>query len=294
MSPARRGGLRSEGGDEDGGEPEPEPLVPGVARALSPLVRRIVAPNPGIMTGPGTNTYLVGIDEVVVVDPGPADPDHLDAIVGCGGDRIRWIAVTHTHPDHAPGALGLKERTGAEVLGFSSRDGFRAERRLRDGDVIDATEFRLKAVHTPGHASNHLCYLLPEERMLLSGDHIMDGSTVVIRPPDGDMAAYLDSLERLRSLRLRSIAPGHGRLIEDPAAVIDWYVAHRLEREAKVLDALSARGPATVDELVPVVYADVDPERFDIARHSLHAHLRKLASEGRAQGRGLRGRWSAT
>ena len=108
------------------------------------------------------------------------------------------------------------------------------------------------------------------------------------------MAAYLDSLERLRSLRLRSIAPGHVRLIEDPAAVIDWYVAHRLEREAKVLDALSARGPATVDELVPVVYADVDPERFDIARHSLHAHLRKLASEGRAQGRGLRGRWSAT
>ncbi len=276
---------------DDDAPVEPPPLVPGVARALSPLVRRIVAPNPGLMTGPGTNTYLVGIDEVVVVDPGPDDAGHLDAIVGCGGDRIRWIVVTHTHPDHAPGAAGLKERTGAEVLGWGAKDGFKPDRRIRDGHTIEATEFRLKAIHTPGHASNHLCFLLPEERMLLSGDHIMGGSTVVIRPPDGDMAAYVASLEQLRKLRLRSIAPGHGHLIEDPAATIDWYLAHRAEREAKVLAALTAAGTATIAQLLPVVYDDVDEELLDVARYSLHAHLVKLAAEGRVSGRTLTGKW---
>ena len=275
-------------------EAPPEPMVPGVARALSPMVRRIIAPNPGVMTGPGTNPYLVGIDEIVVVDPGPDDTSHLDAIVGCGGDRIRWIAVTHTHPDHAPGVEGLRERTGAEVLGFGKRDGFKPDRRLGDDDTIEATEFRLRAIHTPGHAANHLCYLVEEERMLLTGDHVMEGSTVVIRPPDGDMADYLASLEKIRKLRLRSIAPGHGRLIEDPAGVLDWYIAHRLEREAKVLGALQDAGTAKVDELVPVVYAEVSEELYPVARYSLWAHLLKLAGEGRAEGRTLTGRWSAT
>lgn len=278
--------------DED--EVPPEPMVPGVARALSPMVRRIIAPNPGPMTGPGTNTYLVGIDEIVVVDPGPDDAGHLDAIVGCGGDRIRWIAVTHTHPDHAPGVEGLRERTGAEVLGFGKRDGFKPDRRLGDGDTIEATEFRLRAVHTPGHAANHLCYLVEEERMLLTGDHVMEGSTVVIRPPDGDMADYLASLEKVRKLRLRSIAPGHGRLIEEPAAVLDWYIAHRLEREAEVLAALQQAGTAKVDDLVPVVYAEVSEDLHPVARYSLWAHLLKLAADGRAEGRTLTGRWSAT
>lgn len=281
-------------GDEDEGPPQPEPIVPGVARALSPMVRRIVAPNPGVMTGPGTNTYLVGIDEIVVVDPGPADDSHLDAIVGCGGDRIRWIAVTHTHPDHSPGAEGLKERTGAEVVGFDRRDGFKPDRRMADGDTVEATEFRLQAIHTPGHASNHLCYLVEEERMLLSGDHIMSGSTVVIKPPDGDMAAYLRSLERLRKLRLRSIGPGHGHVIDKPAEVIDWYIAHRLEREAKVLAALEAAGTAKVDQLVPAVYAEVDEALYPVARYSLWAHLLKLAADGRVEGKTLTGKWTAT
>ena len=132
--------------------PAPKPLVPGVASALSPLVRRILAPNPGVMTGPGTNTYLVGIDEVAVIDPGVDDDAHLDAIVGCGGDRIRWILCTHTHPDHWPGAARLKDRTGAEVLAFDSRDGLEVDREIREGFVIEATEFRLAAVHTTGHA----------------------------------------------------------------------------------------------------------------------------------------------
>jgi len=272
--------------------PAPEPLVPGVARALSPMVRRIVAPNPGLYTGPGTNTYLVGIDEIVVVDPAVDDPSHLDAIIGCGGDRIRWIAVTHTHVDHATGAAALAERTGAEVLGFGAKDGFKPDRRLRDGDVVDSTEFRLRAIHTPGHASNHLCYLVEEERMLLSGDHINSSATVVIRPPDGDMVAYLDSLAALRKLRLRSIAPGHGHLIDKPADTIDWYIEHRNEREAKVLAALTEAGSAKIDQLIPVVYDDVDEERWPIARYSLHAHLLKLAGEGKVSGKTLTGKWS--
>jgi glyoxylase-like metal-dependent hydrolase (beta-lactamase superfamily II) len=276
-------------GDE---EPPPEQLVVGVAKALSPLARRILAPNPSVFTGPGTNTYLVGIDEIAVIDPGPDDDSHLDAIVGCGGDRIRWIVVTHTHPDHSPGVAGLKARTGAEVLAFAARDGLKPDRRIGDGHTIEATEFRLQAIHTPGHASNHLCFLLEEERMLFSGDHIMDGSTVVIRPPDGDMAAYLDSLVRLRTLRLRSIAPGHGRLIPNPREVIDWYIAHRLEREQQVLDVLSELGTAKIDQLVPLVYADVDAERQQIARHSMHAHLLKLAADGKVTGRTLTGKWS--
>jgi len=289
---ARRRVAEADPADALDEAPPPEQLVVGVAKALSPLARRILAPNPGIFTGPGTNTYLVGIDEIVVIDPGPADDAHLDAIVGCGGDRIRWIAVTHTHEDHAPGVAGLKERTGAEVLAFSAKDGLRPDRKIGDGYSIEATEFRLTAVHTPGHASNHLCYLLEEERMLFSGDHIMEGSTVVIRPPDGDMAAYLDSLARLRTLRLKSIAPGHGRLIDKPAEVVDWYLAHRLEREQQVLAALADAGSAKISDLVPVVYADIDEAHQKIAVHSMHAHLLKLAADGKVTGKTLAGKWT--
>jgi glyoxylase-like metal-dependent hydrolase (beta-lactamase superfamily II) len=273
------------------------PLVHGVASALSPLVRRIVAPNPGKMTGPGTNTYLVGIDEIVVVDPGPDDAGHLDAIAGCGGDRIRWIVCTHTHPDHSPGAAGLRERTGAEVRAFEARDGLEIDRPMGDGDRIEATEFVLRAVHTPGHASNHLCFLLEQERMLFSGDHVMDGSTVVISPPDGDMATYLRSLERVRGLRprLRSIAPGHGRLIEDPIDRIDAYLAHRAEREQQVLAKVRADGPVTIPEIVADLYADVRAELHEVAERSVWAHLRKLLDEGLVRGDrdSADGSWSA-
>ena len=260
-------------------------LVPGVARAISPMVRRIVAPNPGVFTGPGTNTYLVGIDEVVVIDPGPdldKDTSHLEAIVGCGSDRIRWILCTHTHPDHSPATAALKDRTGAEVLAFTSNDNLTVDREIGDGFELEGTEFRLRALHTPGHASNHLCYLLEGEQLLFSGDHIMNGSTVVIGPPDGDMAVYLEQLERLRTIRLRAIAPGHGEVIDDPRAKVDEYLAHRRAREAKVVAALSGAGTATIDELLPVVYDDVPEDRHWIAKSSLWAHLRKLADEGAA------------
>jgi glyoxylase-like metal-dependent hydrolase (beta-lactamase superfamily II) len=274
---------------------QPKPIVHGVASALSPLVRRIVANNPGHMTGPGTNTYLVGIDEIVVIDPGPDDAGHLDAIAGCGGDRIRWIVCTHTHVDHFPGVAGLKKRTGAEVLAFDARDGLSIDRSLGDGDRIEATEFVLRAIHTPGHASNHLCFLLEQERMLFSGDHIMEGSTVVIRPPDGDMAAYLQQLERLKALRprLKSIAPGHGHLIDKPAAKIDDYLQHRAMREGQVLELLEASGPVKVDDIVAKLYTDIPEDLVPMAAGTVWAHLLKLKTEGRAKGTGPDKSWSA-
>ena len=251
-------------------------LSPGVASAISPLVRRIVAPNSGPLTGAGTNTYLIGVDEIVVVDPGPAIAGHVDAIVGCGGDRIRWIAVTHAHDDHSAAAASLADRTGAELLAFGT---------VEDGFELEATEFRLLAMHTPGQSPDHLCFLLEEERMLFSGDTVIDGSTVTIAPPGGDMVAYLASLERLtsRRLRLRTIAPGHGHLIEDPAARLAGYLAHRLEREAAVLAALEA-GAATVDQVVDAVYVDLHATLREAAAGTVHAHLLKLAAEGRATG----------
>jgi glyoxylase-like metal-dependent hydrolase (beta-lactamase superfamily II) len=273
--------------------PERKPIVPGVASALSPLVRRIVANNPGPMTGPGTNTYLVGIDEIVVIDPGPDDPEHLDAIAGCGGDRIRWIVCTHTHVDHWPGVAGLKDRTGAEVLAFDARDGLAIDRPMADGDPIEATEFVLRAVHTPGHAPNHLCYLLEQERMLFSGDHIMEGSTVVIRPPDGDMGAYLEQLERLKAWRprLRSIAPGHGYLIEQPVAKIDEYLDHRRQREQQVLDCVK-NGTTSVKKIVAALYPDLIDELIPMAEGTVWAHLLHLKAQGKVSGKSQGGRWA--
>lgn len=260
-------------------------LVPDVPVSVAKLVRRVLCGNPGPMTGPGTNTYLVGIDEVAVIDPGPDDADHLDAIAAAGGGRIRWILCTHTHSDHSPGAAGLKERTGAEVLAFADLDGLVCDRHLVDGDTVEGTEFTLRAVHTPGHASNHLCFLLERDRMLFAGDHVMDGSTVVINPPDGDMAAYLASIERLLawSPRLRSIAPAHGHLIEDPQAKLREYLEHRLDRERQVVDGLDAAGgPIGTQGLVEKIYVDVPEFLHPMARRSVWAHLRKLAHDGRA------------
>jgi len=253
--------------------------------ALATGLVRVTAPNPGMMTGPGTNSYLVGTAEVAVVDPGPDEASHVDALVEAGQQRIRWIVVTHTHPDHAPAAAPLAERTGAEVLGFGPRDGFVPDRSVGEGFELAGDDFCLRALHTPGHASNHLCWLLEGERVLFSGDHVMQGSTVVIAPPDGDMAAYLRSLRVLLDLDppLRAIAPGHGSLIEDPAAAVSAVVAHRLDRERAVTRALSAAGRARVDDLLPVVYADVHEALYPVARYSLWAHLRKLASDGLAR-----------
>lgn len=276
-------------------------LEPGVAVEVTPLVRRVLAPNPGVMTGPGTNTYLIGDGDgpLAVIDPGPANDAHLDAVAAAGQGRIRWILATHTHIDHSPGAAGLRERTGAPVYGFgppppaargvAGLEGhdweFRPDQRVGDGWQLPDAPFALSALHTPGHASNHLCFVLEYRgRLLFSGDQIMAGSTVVIAPPDGDMAIYLESLERLRGEGIDWIAPGHGDLLEDPAAVLDSYVAHRREREAAILGALREAGRTGVEQLVAAVYVDVPADRHPIARYSVWAHLRKLAAEGLVRG----------
>jgi glyoxylase-like metal-dependent hydrolase (beta-lactamase superfamily II)/8-oxo-dGTP pyrophosphatase MutT (NUDIX family) len=270
-------------------------LAPGRAVRLSERVWRVTAPNGSVMTGPGTNTYFVGAPgghAWAVIDPGPDDASHVAAILGAAPGPIRWIFATHTHKDHSPAAAALKERTDAPLLGRVARHpewqdaGFVPDRVLSHGDRVTlGAGTTLRVVHTPGHASNHLCYLLEEERTLFTGDHVMQGSTVVINPPDGDMAEYLDSLRALLGEDLVWLAPGHGFLIERPADAIERLIRHRLAREARVVDALRATGPIDVDGLLPVVYGDVSQRLWPVARRSLTAHLLKLAAEGRAQER---------
>jgi glyoxylase-like metal-dependent hydrolase (beta-lactamase superfamily II) len=267
-----------------------EEIVPGKVVQLSALVQRLTAPNPGVMTGPGTNAYIIGTDQLALIDPGPESAPHLAAMMEAVGKRLKWILCTHTHLDHSPAARALKQETHAQVLGYGTvpDDGrqdraFAPDRALRDGDVLDCGEFRLRAVHTPGHASNHLCYLLEGERWLFTGDHIMQGSTVVISPPDGDMIAYLGALERLLTLDIAVVAPGHGHLIDKPHDEVRRLIAHRMKREQKVLDALRRAGSGTLDDLVPLAYDDVPRAIHPVAKRSLHAHLIKLADEGRAR-----------
>jgi glyoxylase-like metal-dependent hydrolase (beta-lactamase superfamily II) len=263
-------------------------LIPGVAIPVAPGVRRLVAPNPGMMTGPGTNTYLLGDDEVAVIDPGPRIDAHVEAIQALSPGTIRWILVTHTHPDHSPAAAPLAEATGASLIGMPAPEGkvqdrsFVPDRLLGDGDRLETGEFVVRAVYTPGHASNHLCYRHEGLRWLFTGDHIMSGSTVVIDPPDGNMKHYIESLQRLRSTELAALLPGHGPLIEDPDEAIDWLIEHRLKRESRALAALELHPGLTLRELTPFVYEDVDPKLHRLASRSLLAHLLKLQVENRA------------
>jgi glyoxylase-like metal-dependent hydrolase (beta-lactamase superfamily II)/8-oxo-dGTP pyrophosphatase MutT (NUDIX family) len=268
-------------------------IQPGLPKRLDRHVRRVTAPNPGVMTGPGTNTYLVGESEIAVIDPGPALDSHiakiLEAGAGRNGSRIRWILTTHTHLDHSPASAALKAATGAQVLGHRAPAGasqdqaYAPDRIPADGERLALGNFHLRAIHTPGHASNHLCYLLEETRMLFTGDHVMQGSTVVINPPDGDMRAYLASLDKLLAVDIAIIAPGHGYLIGAPHSEVKRLVAHRLAREAKVTAALVRLGVATLEELVAQVYDDVSPKLHPVAMRSLAAHLDKLVAEGRAR-----------
>lgn len=261
------------------------PDMPAFAK-LAPGVRRIVAPNPSMMTGPGTNTYLVGGNQVAVIDPGPAIAEHIQNIVEKSMTCLKWILVTHTHPDHSPGVVSLAKKTGAEVLGIPAPDGqhqdktFSPTRILSDSDVLETDEFKIEAVHTPGHASNHLCYRHAGLNWLFTGDHVIDGSTVVIDPPDGNMKHYIESLQKCKALDCEALAPGHGEVIRGPAAAIDWIIDHRLEREAKVLAAIDTNSNLTTQELVPHVYQDVDLMLHGWAERSLLAHVLKLEADG--------------
>ena len=260
----------------------------GEVKVLSQRVRRIVAPNPGPMTGPGTNTYVVGETDLVVVDPGPAEPSHIDAILNCVGDRLRYIACTHTHPDHSPAAAVLADATGATLVGRTTADdrhqdlSFQPASQIEDDECVTGEGWTLRAIRTPGHVDNHVCYLLDEEGVVFAGDHIMNGSTVVIVPPGGNMAHYIASLRRLLDYDVKVVAPGHGELIPDCRGEVEKLVRHRLLREAKVVSALSDQAQS-LDDLVVTVYDDVDPMMHEWAKLSLLAHLIKLEDERRTR-----------
>jgi len=265
---------------------QPEEVV-----QISPLIRRITAGNASVFTGPGTNTYLIGNEEVTVLDPGPAMDSHIDAITSAKG-KIKQIVVTHTHPDHSPGVRLLQERMDVPAYGMLTETSkgqdrsFNPDKILKDGDTFEETEFTLKVVHTPGHASNHLCYILEEEEFIFTGDHIMNGSTVVIGPPDGNMKQYLDSLEKLKQFKLSKIAPGHGEVLDSPHEVAEWIINHRLQREGKVAEALKEATKGNPESLVARVYDDVDSSLFPIAKASLLAHLIKLEEDNIASKEG--------
>ncbi len=273
-------------------------LTPDVPSALSPLVRRVVANNPSLMTGPGTNTYLVGIDEVAVIDPGPDLASHVDAIIGASmRERVRWVLLTHTHPDHWPAAAELAQKTGALVGGFGTfpkadEVTLQLDLVLADGDTVDGTEFRLEALHTPGHAPNHLCFWLDEERVLFTGDHVLNGTTTVVNPQrGGDMREYLASLERLRKLkRVARICPGHGDVIDDPTSVLDEYVAHRKLRERQILKLLKEQ-PRTINKIVQALYTDTPDGLIEMAQKQVYAHLIKLKADGKVTGSGVKASW---
>ena len=262
-------------------------LASGTAIAIATNVRRLVAGNPGLMTGPGTNTYLFGAREIAVLDPGPPDDAHLQRILEVAGAPIRWVIATHTHGDHSPLAKRLAQTTGAELIGVPPPlDGrqdmtFAPDRVPADGEVLQLGDSRLVAIRTPGHASNCVCYLHEEAGMLFSGDHVLEGVSPVILPPDGDMADYLSSLEKLMDLNFNRIAPGHGGVIDNGKQTLSLLRKHRMMRESKVISALRAAHNATLESLTPRVYDDVPPDRHKWAQLTLEAHLIKLLNEKR-------------
>ncbi len=278
--------------DPDGQGQAAYEIVPGRRVRLSAHVWRLTAPNASAMTGPGTNAYFVGTEggDCALIDPGPDDPVHVQALLDQAPGRVTMVLVTHSHRDHSPAAATIAARTGSPVLGrlASHREShdasFSPARELQHGERLRfGPGATLRVLHTPGHASNHLCFLLEEQKLLFTGDHVMQGSSVVINPPDGNMQAYVASLQALLEEDLDWLAPGHGFLIDKPADALRLRIRHRLAREAKVLRVLERAADATLDSLLPGVYDDVPARMHPVARRSLLAHLEKLREEGRAR-----------
>ena len=275
----------------------------GACDQVSPLIRRVTANNPGPFTFKGTGTYIVGRGEVAVIDPGPDDPEHLAAILkAVAGERVVAIPITHHHADHSPLAAALKAATGATIYGCAVAHhhetdadaprmeaghdmAFTPDVSLCGGGTISGPGWTLEAIPTPGHTSNHLCYALPQENALFSGDHIMGWSTTVISSPDGDMTAYLDSLAKIRARDFQTLWPTHGPPILQVRPFIEAYEAHRRERMDQITLAL-ANGPATIRELVPKLYADVDPRLHPAAAHSMLAAIIHMERGGEIEASG--------
>ncbi len=279
----------------------------GAVDVLSPMVRRVIANNPGSFTFTGTGTYIIGRGNVAVIDPGPADPAHVSALLeATAGETITHIFVTHTHMDHSPACRLLQRFCDAETFGFGRHgygrssytagefgadDDFEPDVRVADGQIVRGgavgseptdSQWSLRCLHTPGHASNHLSFYLAEENALFCGDAVMGWSTTIVSPPDGNMKDYMSTLELLLKQDVGIYYPTHGAPIPNPAEFVSALREHRREREQQVLDCL-ADGPASVAEMVPVVYQDVDPSLHPAAARSLFATIECLAEQGRIQ-----------
>ena len=278
---------------------------PGRPDQVSPLIRRVIAANPGPFTFTGTGTYIVGRGETAVIDPGPDLPAHLQAILqATRGERIAAVLITHTHLDHSPLARPLAKATGARVYGLQAPRVAEAEVRLdeghdrafapdepiADGQRVSGPGWTLQALTTPGHASNHVCFALLEENALFCGDHVMGWSTTVISPPDGDMAAYYASLDKVAARGFSRLWPTHGPPVEDVAPFLAAYKAHRLDRERQILDQL-AQGRTRIPDMVRAIYADIDPRLHPAAAQSVLAHLIHLERAGRVLRQGGTGEY---
>jgi glyoxylase-like metal-dependent hydrolase (beta-lactamase superfamily II) len=269
----------------------------GESVTVSPRISRVLAHNPGPFTFKGTGVYIVGAHDVAVIDPGPDQPEHVDALKrALDGKRVSHILVTHTHSDHSPAAQPLKEWSGAKTYAFGPHGSGKAEEgvkveeggdmafvpdvRVRDGDVIEGNGFTFDCVFTPGHTSNHMCFGLREEKALFTGDHVMGWSTTVVTPPDGDMRAYMASLRKLLARDDASLWPTHGAPIRDPKPFISAYIDHRLEREAQILSCIR-EGVSAIPDMVARMYVDVDKRLHPAAARSVLAHLIQLTEEDR-------------
>lgn len=269
----------------------------GTAAAVTPRIRRVVADNPGPFTFKGTGTYLIGHGKVAIVDPGPDQPDHIEALLrAVRGETVTHILVTHTHRDHSPATPAIAKATGATVYAYGPHPrppggehaeeagdlAFAPDVRLADGDVVEGDGWTVEAVHTPGHISNHLCFAVREDQALLTGDHVMGWSTAVISPPDGNMAAYFASLRKLLPRRETLYIPTHGAEIREPVPFVKAYIEHRLAREAQILARLE-EGPKTIPEIVARNYAETPLNLHAAAGRSTLAHLVQMVDEGRVR-----------
>ena len=272
-------------------------FTPGVADMVLPGVRRIIANNPGPFTYTGSGTYIIGTGDVAVIDPGPNDLSHLDALIAAlPGEKISHILITHTHSDHCGGARTLAERCGAPIFGFGAHPvrkqqddapaldegadyGFRPDRLIKDGEMIEGSDWRIEAVHTPGHLSNHLCFALERQNALFTGDHMMGWATTVVAPPDGDMGAYIESLNRLLSRDDEIYLPTHGAPINNPKRFVRAVRTHRLMRDGQIIEQLK-NGRTRIKEIVAVMYSDIDKRLHGAAALNVLAHLIRLVRIG--------------